>query len=74
MEQMSREHTGSAAAITTAEASVTTVPGTEVRESVFIQNSCVALMDLWCKRFFVAAVVCVHAQHKLDGIVALPRN
>lgn len=37
MEQMSQGHTRSAAAITTAEASVTAVPGKEVIESVFIQ-------------------------------------
>lgn len=67
MEQMSQEHTRSAAAITTAEASLTAVPGKEVIESVFIQYSCAALMELWCKRFLVSAVVCVHAQHKQRG-------
>lgn len=71
MEQMSQEHTRSAAAITTAEASVTAVPGREVIESVFIQYSCAALMDLRCKRFLVSAVVCVHAQHKQGSVVRL---
>lgn len=69
MEQMSQEHTQSAAAITTAEASVTAMPGKEVIESVFIQYSCAALMDLRCKRFFVLAIVCMQAQHKHGGFV-----
>lgn len=49
----------------------------EVIESVFIQYSCAALMDLGCKRFLVSPVVCVLAEHKQDGFVrhgSSPRN